>query len=169
LKSHARVVIVGGGMMGVGLLYHLAEEGWTDCILVEKGELTSGSTWHAAGQCPSFIANYNLAKIHQYSNTLYQKLEEMTGQPTGWHGCVGIRLATTPEELDYFRLVEGISANIGFRMQIVSPEEIKKINPFIDTRGVVAWTTAMSTRRVVARRWLSVPGIWGRPLSVRTG
>ena len=116
-------------MMGVGLLYHLAEAGWTDCILVEKGELTSGSTWHAAGQCPSFIANYNLAKIHQYSNTLYQKLEEMTGQPTGWHGCGGIRLATRREEVDYFRLVEGISANIGFRMQIISPEEIKKINP----------------------------------------
>ncbi len=142
MKSHARVVIVGGGMMGVGLLYHLAEEGWTDSVLIEKGELTSGSTWHAAGQCPSFIANYNLAKIHQYSNTLYPKLEEMTGQPTGWHGCGGIRLAVKPEEVDYFRLVEGVAANVGFRMQIIGPAEIKRLNPFIDTTGVLAgaWT-----------------------------
>ncbi|MCP4359862.1 MAG: FAD-dependent oxidoreductase [Chloroflexi bacterium] len=142
MKSHARVVIIGGGMMGVGLLYHLAEAGWQDCVLIEKGELTSGSTWHAAGQCPSFIANYNMAKIHQYSNTLYPKLEEMTGQATGWHGCGGIRFATRPEELDYFRLVEGIAANVGFRMQIISPEEIRRINPFVTTEGVLAgaWT-----------------------------
>ncbi len=142
MKSHARVVIIGGGMMGVGLLFHLAMEGWDDCVLVEKGELTSGSTWHAAGQCPSFIADYNMAKIHHYSNTLYPKLEEMTGQATGWHGCGGIRFATTPEELDYFRLVEGIAANVGFRMQIIGPEEIRKLNPFVDTTGVIAgaWT-----------------------------
>lgn len=142
MKSHARVVIIGGGIMGVGLLYHLAVEGWDDCILVEKGELTSGSTWHAAGQCPSFIADYNMAKIHHYSNTLYPKLEEMTGQATGWHGCGGIRLATRPEELDYFRLVKGIADNVGFRMEIVGPEEIKRLNPFLDSTGVIAgaWT-----------------------------
>ena len=142
MQSHARVVVIGGGIMGVGLLYHLAEEGWEDCVLIEKGELSSGSTWHAAGQCPSFIADYNMAKIHHYSNTLYPKLEEMTGQDPGWHGCGGIRLALTAEELDYFRLVEGISANIGFRMQIISPDEIRRINPFVDTTGVLAgaWT-----------------------------
>ncbi len=70
MQSHARVVIIGGGMMGVGLLYHLAEAGWTDTVLIEKGELSSGSTWHAAGQCPSFIANYNMAMIHHHGNTL---------------------------------------------------------------------------------------------------
>ena len=99
MQSHAKVVIVGGGMMGVGsLAYHLAEEGWRDVLLIEKGELTSGSTWHAAGQCPSFIGNYNMAKIHHYSNTLYPRLEALTGHPTGWHGCGGIRLATTPKK-----------------------------------------------------------------------
>jgi len=118
LKSHARVVIIGGGMMGTGLLYHLAEAGWDDCVLVEKAELSSGSTWHAAGQCPSFTADYNNAKIHHYSNSLYPKLEELTGQSTGWHGCGGIRFATNQVELDYFRLVEGIAANIGFRMRL---------------------------------------------------
>lgn len=142
MQSQAKVVIVGGGMMGVGLLYHLALEGWTDVVLVEKGELTSGSTWHAAGQCPSFIADYNMAKVHDHSNRLYAQLEEMTGHPTGWHGCGGIRFALTQEELDYFKLVEGVSKNIGFRMQIISPEEIRRINPFVTTEGVLAgaWT-----------------------------
>lgn len=142
MKSHARVVIVGGGIMGVGLLYHLAEAGWDTCVLIEKGELTSGSTWHAAGQCPSFTADYNIAKIHHYSNTLYPKLEGLTGQATGWHGSGGIRFATTEGELDYFRRVEGIAKTVGFRMQIISPAEIRRMIPFITTEGVLAgaWT-----------------------------
>ncbi len=142
MKSHARVVIVGGGAMGVGLLYGLAQEGWTDVILVEKGELTSGSTWHAAGQCPSFIANYNLAKVHAYSNSLYSKLESMTDHATGWHGVGGIRFATNELELDYFKRVQGVAANVGFRMEIIAPEEIRRINPFVSTEGAVAgaWT-----------------------------
>ncbi|MEM7223180.1 MAG: FAD-dependent oxidoreductase [Pseudomonadota bacterium] len=142
MQSHARVVIVGGGMMGAGLLYHLAEEGWTDSVLVEKAELTSGSTWHAAGQCPSFIADYNMAKIHHYGNTLYPKLESMTGQYTSWHGCGGIRFATTKEELDWFKHVEGMAKLIGYRMEIIGPNEIKRINPFVDVEGVIAgaWT-----------------------------
>jgi len=142
VKSHARVVIVGGGIMGVGLLYHLAEAGWDDCVLIEKAELTSGSTWHAAGQCPNFTSSYNIAKIQHYSNTLYPKLEKMTGQATGWHGVGGIRIATTKEELDNFRVVEGIAKNVGFQMEIISPEEIRKLNPFVNTDGVLAgaWT-----------------------------
>ena len=142
MRSHARVVIVGGGVMGIGLLYSLAEEGWTDTILVEKGELTSGSTWHAAGQCPSFIADYNLAKVHAFSNDLYARLETMTGEATGWHATGGIRFATNQLELDHFKRVEGVAANIGFRMQIVGPEEIHRLNPFVTTRGVLAgaWT-----------------------------
>ncbi len=142
MQTHARVVIVGGGMLGAGLLYHLAEEGWTDVMLIEKGELTSGSTWHAAGQCPSFIADYNMAKVHHYGNTLYPKLEEMTGQYVGWHGCGGIRFALTPEELDFFKHVEGVSKLIGFRMEIIGPNEIGNIFPHVDTDGVLAgaWT-----------------------------
>jgi dimethylglycine dehydrogenase len=136
------VVIVGGGMMGVGLLYHLALEGWKDCLLIEKADLTSGSTWHAAGLCPSLIGNYAMSQVHQYSNTLYPKLEEMTGQATSWHGCGGIRLATTQGEVDYFNYIEGISHLIDFRMQVIGPDEIKKINPFLNTSGVLAgaWT-----------------------------
>ncbi len=142
MQGHARVVIIGGGILGAGLLYHLAEEGWTDSILIEKGELTSGSTWHAAGQCPSFNADYNMAKVHHYGNTLYPVLEEKTGQYVGWHGCGGIRFALTREELDFFKHVEGVSKLIGFRMEIIGPDEINNIFPHVDTTGVLAgaWT-----------------------------
>ena len=92
MRDQARVVVVGGGMMGVGLLYHLAEEGWTDVMLVEKGEMTSGSTWHAAGLCTNFIADYNMAKIHKYAVELYPTLEERTGQYVSWHGSGSLSL-----------------------------------------------------------------------------
>ncbi len=142
MKDQAQVVIIGGGMMGVGLLYHLALEGWTDCLLVEKGDLTSGSTWHAAGQCPSFVADYNMAKIHRYGHTLYPTLEAKSGQYVSWHGCGGIRIATTRDELDWFRWVQGFAASVGFRMEIIGPEEIRRLNPFLETRGILAgaWT-----------------------------
>ena len=142
MQSQARVVIIGGGVMGIGLLYNLAVEGWTDTVLIEKGELTSGSTWHAAGQCPSFIAHYNLAKVHAFSNDLYARLESMTGMATGWHATGGIRFAMNQMELDHFKRVEGVAANIGFRMQIIGPDEIRRINPFVNTDGVLAgaWT-----------------------------
>ena len=138
MKTHARVVIIGGGMMGVGLLYHLAKEGWDDCVLVEKGELTSGSTWHAAGQCPSFVGSLNLAKIHHYGNTLYPQLEAETGQYVSWHGCGGIRFALNQEELDWFRYVQGFAGQVGFHMEIIGPNEIKNIFPFVDVDGVIA-------------------------------
>src|ERR1700685_4303588 len=99
MKTSARVGVVGGGMMGASLLYHLALEGWTDTLLLEKGELTSGSTWHAAGQYPSITGSYNLAKIHAYSNDLYPKLEALTGQYVSCHPCGGLRLANNKAEL----------------------------------------------------------------------
>ena len=140
--THTQIIIVGGGIMGVALLYHLAEEGCTDVCLIEKGELTSGSTWHAAGQCPSLVGNYNLAKIHAYSNNLYPRLEELTGQYVSWHASGGIRLALTEADLDWFKYMQGISENIGFRMEIIGVDEIRKLNPFFDTSGVLAgaWT-----------------------------
>src|ERR1700678_3898829 len=106
MKTHARVVVVGGGMMGASLLYHLALEGCTDTILIEKNELTSGSTWHAAGQCPSITGSYNLA------------------------------------EIAWLKYILGYSKSIGFRMDIVGVDEIKRLNPFLTTQGVLAaaWT-----------------------------
>lgn len=138
LQSHAKCVIIGGGVMGVGLLYHLAEEGWTDVVLVEKGELTSGSTWHAAGQCPHFVGSYNLAKIHYEGTVLYPKLEELTGQAVSWHGCGGIRLALTDAEVDWFHQVAGMAPLIGYDCEVVGPEDIKKHHPYLETFGVKA-------------------------------
>lgn len=142
MAQSKRVVIVGGGMMGVGLLYGLAEHGWTDTILIEKGELTSGSTWHAAGLCASFLSQYNIARVHHVGNQLYPQLEKMTGQYTGWHGCGSMRIATTKEEVDWFKQVQGFSRSIGFRMEIIGPDEIRKLNPFTTLEGVLAgaWT-----------------------------
>lgn len=142
MKSQARIVIVGGGIMGVALLYHLAEEGCNDVLLIEKGELTSGSTWHAAGQCPSLVGNYNLAKIHHYSNWLYPRLQQLTGQHVSWHPSGGIRLALTQTDIDWFHFMKGIADNVGFRMEVIDAEKIKQLNPFMNTDGVLAgaWT-----------------------------
>jgi len=142
MKTHARVVIIGGGMMGVGLLYHLTKEGWSDVVLCDKGELTSGSTWHAAGLIPHFIASLNMAKIHHHGIGLYQSLEAETGQATGWHGCGAIRLAINQEQADWCRGVQGMLAYVGAECHIIGPEQIRRLHPLLDTKGVVlgAWT-----------------------------
>ncbi len=142
MKTNARVVVVGGGMMGASLLYHLALEGCTDTLLIEKSELTSGSTWHAAGQCPSITGSYNLAKIHAYSNRLYPTLEALTGQYVSWHPCGGLRLANNAHELAWLKQVHGYSKSIGFSMDIVGLDEIRRLNPFLTTDKVLAagWT-----------------------------
>ena len=137
IVSHAKVGIIGGGIMGVSLLYHLAKEGWKDLVLIEKGELTSGSTWHAAGQCPQMTGSYNLAKVHLHSTNLYKTLEKETGQPTGWHGCGSLRLAYKQEDLDWFYYVKGILDNVGAPAEIISTNEIKKIHPFIKLDGIM--------------------------------
>ncbi|WP_424946576.1 FAD-dependent oxidoreductase [Candidatus Spongiihabitans sp.] len=138
LPSQAKVVIIGGGMMGTSLAYHLAEEGWSDCLLIEKGELTSGSTWHAAGQCPNLIADYNMAKIHDYGVRLYPKLEQLTGQYVSWHGCGGIRFALKPAEVEWFQRVKGVGKMIGFDCEIIDPAKIKQLIPYANIDGVLA-------------------------------
>ena len=138
MKSQARVVIVGGGIMGVGLLYHLVEEGWSDVVLVEKGELTSGSTWHAAGQCPHFNGSLNLTKMHVYGTELYPKLEALTGVAVSWHGCGGVRLAVTDDEVDWFKYVHGLARLAGYEAEIVGPNEVKTYHPLVEIFGVKA-------------------------------
>ena len=137
MKSHAKVVVIGGGIMGVSLLYHLTKEGWNDLVLIEKGELTSGSTWHAAGQCPHFVGSYNAAKIHNYSNRLYQDLEKDTGQSTGWHGCGSLRLALKEEDVNWFHYVKGILDNVGSPAELVSKEKILQLHPFLKIKDVL--------------------------------
>ena len=113
LPSEARVVVIGGGVAGCSLLYHLTRLGWNDVVLVEKDELTSGSTWHAAGLCTQFIPSYNLMKLLQYSLELYGSLEAETGRPVDFHRCGSVRLAESQDRLDDFHYRKGIADLLG--------------------------------------------------------
>ena len=133
MKSHARVVIVGGGSLGVNLMYHLTKEGWTDIALIEKGELTSGSTWHAAGLCSNFIGNHTVAQIHDYTIKLYNEiLPKETGEDSVFHKTGSIRVGFTKVEEEWFKNLESRSKNIGFEFNIISKSEAEKLNPFMD-------------------------------------
>lgn len=139
VPSTARVVIIGGGIMGCGLAYHLAHAGWTDVVLLEKAELTSGSTWHAAGQITHSTSSYGLGKCVGYNIDLYSKvLEAETGQSVTWHGCGSLRLAYTDDELDWLHQTISVGKGLGFPMEIVSPERIRELHPFYNLEGVKA-------------------------------
>jgi dimethylglycine dehydrogenase len=136
--SHARVVIVGGGVMGVGLAYHLAHEGWGhDTVLLEKAELTSGSTWHAAGQITHSTSSYGLGKCVDYNIGLYSGgLEAETGQAVTWHGCGSFRLAYTEDEMDWLRHTLSVGRSLGFNIDLVSPQRVAELHPFYNLDGV---------------------------------
>ncbi len=139
LPEHARAVIVGGGIMGCALAYHLAREGWTETVLLEKGELTSGSTWHAAGQITHSGAHYGLGKCAGYGIRLYQKLEAETGQSVTFHGCGSLRIAYDGDEEDYLRHIFSVASALGFPAEIItSPKQIRKLHPFYNPDGVRA-------------------------------
>jgi len=137
VRSEARVVIIGGGVAGCSLLYHLTRLGWNDIILVEKDELTSGSTWHAAGLCTQFIPSYNLMKLLQYSLGLYTSLEAETGQVIDFHPCGSVRLANSQDRLDEFRYRKGIADILGVPFEIVSPQQAQQLFPLADLEGVI--------------------------------
>ncbi|MEM6593801.1 MAG: FAD-dependent oxidoreductase [Pseudomonadota bacterium] len=137
--TQARVVIVGGGVMGVGLAYHLGHEGWgSDTVLLEKAELTSGSTWHAAGQITHSTSSFGLGKCVDYNIGLYSgALERETGQPVTWHGCGSFRLAYTEDEMDWLRHTLSVGRSLGFNIELVGPEDIAKLHPFYNLDGVI--------------------------------
>ncbi len=138
LPSSARVVIVGGGVMGCSLAYHLAHEGWTDVVLLEKAELTSGSTWHAAGQITHSTSSFGLGKCVDYNIGLYSgALEQETGQSVTWHGCGSFRLAYTEDEMDWLRHTLSVGRSLGFHIELVDPAFIKTHHPFYHLEGVM--------------------------------
>ncbi len=137
MRSHARVVVIGGGVVGVSTLYHLAKKGWSDCVLVERRELTSGSTWHAAGLLPLFNLSYSVGQIHKYSVALYKTLEDETGQPVGLKQVSNIRLARTPDRLDEFRYYKGIAETLGVTVNLLTPDQVKLIWPLASIDGVL--------------------------------
>ena len=137
--TQARVVIVGGGVMGVGLAYHLGHEGWgADTVLLEKAELTSGSTWHAAGQITHSTSNFGLGKCVDYNIGLYSGgLEAETGQPVTWHGCGSFRLAYTEDEMDWLRHTLSVGRALGFNIDLVGPKKVAQLHPFYNLDGVL--------------------------------
>ena len=137
--SHARVVIVGGGVMGVGLAYHLAHEGWgPEVVLLEKAELTSGSTWHAAGQITHSTSSFSLGKCVDYNIGLYSGgLEAETGQAVTWHGCGSFRLAYTEDEMDWLRHTLSVGRSLGFNIELVGPNRVADLHPFYNLEGVL--------------------------------
>ncbi|MEO9873459.1 MAG: FAD-dependent oxidoreductase [Anderseniella sp.] len=138
VPSHARVVIVGGGVMGCGIAYHLAHEGWNDIVLLEKAELTSGSTWHAAGQITHSTSSFGLGKCVDYNIGLYSgKLEAETGHSVTWHGCGSFRLAYTEDEMDWLRQTLSVGRSLGFNIELVDPARIAELHPFYNLDGVI--------------------------------
>ena len=138
VPSTAKVVIVGGGVMGCGLAYHLAHEGWTDVVLLEKAELTSGSTWHAAGQITHSTSSFGLGKCVDYNIGLYAgALEAETGQAVTWHGCGSFRLAYTEDEMDWLKHTLSVGRSLGFNIELVKPERVAELHPFYNLDGVL--------------------------------
>jgi dimethylglycine dehydrogenase len=131
IPSTARVVIIGGGAVGVSSLYHLAKAGWTDCVLLEKNELTSGSTWHAAGNVPTFSSSWSLMNIQRYSTELYRGLAKAVDYPMNYHVTGSLRLAHTDERMQEFRRAKGMGRYQGMEIDVVGLDEIKQRYPFI--------------------------------------
>lgn len=137
MTSDYRVIVIGGGVMGTSLLYHLALQGWTDSLLLEKGELASGSTWHAAGQITHSTSSYGLATMTGYGTWLYSRLEEETGQPVSWHQSGSLRLAYDPDELDWLRYTVSVGRGVGNEMELVDVERIRELHPFYNLDDVL--------------------------------
>jgi len=138
VPKHAKVVIVGGGVMGCGLAYHLAHEGWTDVVLLEKAELTSGSTWHAAGQITHSTSSFSLGKCVDYNIGLYSgALEQETGHNVTWHGCGSFRLAYEEDEMDWLRHTLSVGRSLGFNIELVDPAFIATLHPYYNLDGVL--------------------------------
>ena len=137
MKSHARAVVIGGGVVGVSTLYHLAKKGWTDSVLIERKELTSGSTWHAAGLLPLFNLSYSVGQIHKYSVKFYSELEAETGLNAGLSAVSNIRLARTQDRMDEYHYYAGVARTIGVDVKFLTPEEVKEIWPLCNIDGLI--------------------------------
>ena len=138
MKSQAKVVVIGGGVVGVSALYHLAKKGWgEEVVLIEKGELTSGSTWHAAGLLPLFNMSYSVGQIHKYSVELYKDLEKETGQQVGFSQVGNLRLAMNDERMDEYFQYAATAKTIGIDVDFLTPDEVKAIWPLCETDNLV--------------------------------
>ncbi|WOI32314.1 FAD-dependent oxidoreductase [Tritonibacter scottomollicae] len=134
--TRARVVIIGGGVVGCSALYHLAQKGWTDCVLLEKNELTAGSTWHAAGNVPTFSTSWSVMNMQRYSTELYARLGDEVDYPMNYHQTGSIRLAHSTERMQEFERAAAMGRYQGMDIKILTPEEVKELYPFIETHDL---------------------------------
>ena len=137
IQSTAKVVVIGGGVVGVSTLYHLVKKGWSDVCLIERKELTSGSTWHAAGLLPLFNMSYSVGQLHKYSVNLYKRLGEETGQDVGIRPVSNIRLATNQDRMDEYLQYAGVAQTIGVEVEFLTPDEVVDIWPFAKKDGLI--------------------------------
>ena len=137
MRNHVRVVVIGGGVVGASVLYHLTKAGWKDVLLIERAELTSGSTWHAAGGMHTVNGDPNVAKLQQYTINLYKELEQISGQSCGMHITGGILLAGTRERLDWLKMAQARGRYLGMELEILSAAEAKKIYPLMEEKEFV--------------------------------
>lgn len=132
MRSHAKVVVIGGGVVGCSVLYHLSRFGWTDLLLLERSELTSGSTWHAAGGMHTINGDPNVAKLQKYTVDLYKEIEEYSGQDIGLHMTGGVMLAATNERFDWLKSIVSKGRYMGLDAEIISPQEAHDLMPLLD-------------------------------------
>ena len=137
MKNKTQVVVIGGGVVGAGTLYHLAKKGWTDVVLVERKDLTSGSTWHAAGLLPLFNMSYSVGKLHQYSVDFYHELQEETGMNVGFSVVSNIRLANCQDRMDEYKYYAGVGSTVGVNVNFLTPDEVKEIWPLCNIEGLL--------------------------------
>jgi dimethylglycine dehydrogenase len=135
VKTHVRVLVIGGGVVGVSTLYHLTKKGWQDIALIERTELTAGSTWHAAGLLPLFNMSYTVGQLHKYSVDLYKRLPAETGQDVSFHVSGNLRLATCKERMDEYQKYCGTANTIGVPFEVISPKRVKELWPLMELGG----------------------------------
>ena len=136
MKSSVKVAVIGGGIVGCSILYHLSRRGWSDVVMLERRELTAGSTWHAAASMHRLHGNPNIAKLQVYSNLLYRKLEVETGQSCGIHSPGGLYLASSKARMQELKSQHSRAKYLGFDVQLLSKDEIKQFNPLVNTDGL---------------------------------
>ena len=137
MNLKVKALIVGGGVVGVSIAYHLAKMGWKDILLLERDELTAGSTWHAAGLLPLFNMSYATSHIHDYSVKLYKTLQEETGLDPGFRVVGNLRMAQTKERIDEFQLYASTASTVGINFEWLTPSELKKLYPLVRTEGLL--------------------------------
>jgi dimethylglycine dehydrogenase len=137
MKTHTRAAVIGGGVVGASVLYHLARAGWTDVVLIERDELTSGSTWHAAGGMHTLNGDPNVAKLQKYTIELYREIEEASGQSCSIHITGGVDLAGTPERMDFLKVASARARYLGLGMELISIDEAARIFPLMDKRQFI--------------------------------